>query len=758
MAVTAQLVAEIKVVGGAEAKEVLVQIGQKAQEAGEKAKQTQSVFGDFLNSQFVFSAVSAGWSFLKDQISGVFQESMDAANGMAQTVAVLKSTHDASGETADAIANLAGMYSHLTEFSDDTIQSAENMLLTFTNIGKKVFPDATKTVLDMSQALGQDTKSSAIQLGKALNDPIQGITALQRVGVTFTDSQKKLIQSLVDSGNVAGAQKVILKELQREFGGSAEAAGKTLPGQLIILQQHFADIKQEIGDALMPILKQLVDWANNNILPALGRFSDWFTSTGVPAIQNFVSFVQANAIPILIGLGAVVAGIIVPAFIAWAAAMIANPVGLIITGIGLAVAGLAAAFQHFYSTNAGFKAFIDNIGHALQQFGGWIQSTALPALQRFGAFLAANVGPILQQIGTFLLQTFQPIWQQLVALWQGQIVPLLGQLWAALQALWPVLQGIAVVVGGAIVIAFGFLVGIIQGIVKAIAGALQGIVTFIGGIVQFVTGIVQFISGIVTFIYDLITGNWSKLGADLGRIWDGIKNMFIGVWHAMVGIFQGVWGAISGFVSGMVSGIINFFKGLFDRLIGHSIIPDLINGIIGFFASLPGRIFAFVMSLVVGAISRFNEFKNKAVSVFQSIVSGIGNVFGGLGNAIWGAVKSALNGAISIINGFISGLDSIHIDIGNVHLGVSIPTIPYLATGGLITQSGVAIVGENGPEPVLLPTGARVLPNSALSSGIGSNQPIIVNAILEVDGRLMSLALLPHITNAVRHSTGIWSV
>jgi len=169
--------------------------------------------------------IQSGLSMLKDQIGGVFQESMDAQAGMALTTAVLKSTHAASGETAQSISDLAGNLSHLTKFSDDTVQAGENMLLTFTNIGKTVFPQATKTVLDMSQALGQDTKSSAIQLGKALNDPITGVSALQRVGVTFTQKQKDLIKTYMDHNQVAKAQGVILKELQTEFGGAAEAAG-----------------------------------------------------------------------------------------------------------------------------------------------------------------------------------------------------------------------------------------------------------------------------------------------------------------------------------------------------------------------------------------------------------------------------------------------------------------------------------------------------------------------------------------------------
>src|SRR5262245_66611796 len=86
----------------------------------------------------------------------------------------------------------------------------------------------------MSAALGQDGKASAIQLGKALNDPIKGVTALQRVGVSFTKSQKNQIKALVESGNTLGAQKVILRELGKEFGGAAKAATDPTPKRGVV--------------------------------------------------------------------------------------------------------------------------------------------------------------------------------------------------------------------------------------------------------------------------------------------------------------------------------------------------------------------------------------------------------------------------------------------------------------------------------------------------------------------------------------------
>jgi hypothetical protein len=149
------------------------------------------------------------------------------------------------------------------------------MLLTFTNIGKDVFPAATQTVLDMSQALGQDLSASSVQLGKALNDPIKGITALSRVGVTFTADQKAMIEKMVAAGDVMGAQKLILAELATEFGGSASAAAQTFSGRMQTIQERIGDVAERLGNALMPHLEGLAAWLSS---PEVGAGIDAFAT------------------------------------------------------------------------------------------------------------------------------------------------------------------------------------------------------------------------------------------------------------------------------------------------------------------------------------------------------------------------------------------------------------------------------------------------------------------------------------------------
>ncbi len=240
--------------------QILGDASQLSREFG-RASKASSGFGGALGKLGKVAAVGVGAAFagLAATLKVGFDELAEGQKVSAQTGAALKSTGGAANVTAKEIEGLAGSLSRMSGVDDEAIQSGENLLLTFTNIrnevgkGNDIFNQATTSILDMSVALGQDMKSSAIQLGKALNDPIKGVTALQRVGVSFTAAQKEQIKSLVESGNAMGAQKLILAELTKEFGGSAKAAGETLPGQLSKLKNSFQEVAGRIASRFAPL-------------------------------------------------------------------------------------------------------------------------------------------------------------------------------------------------------------------------------------------------------------------------------------------------------------------------------------------------------------------------------------------------------------------------------------------------------------------------------------------------------------------------
>jgi hypothetical protein len=171
-------------------------------------------------------------------------------------------------------------------FDDDEIlRQVTANLLTFGKIAGTEFDRAQQAALDLSTRMDGDLKGAAIQIGKALNDPIRGLTGLTKAGIQFDDNQKAMIKSMVEAGNVAGAQRVILAELEGQFRGSAKAAREANPGAALALA--FGDFQEQIGEKLLPLLPPLT----NALVGLLDAFSNLPSGvqTGIIAVAGMAA-------------------------------------------------------------------------------------------------------------------------------------------------------------------------------------------------------------------------------------------------------------------------------------------------------------------------------------------------------------------------------------------------------------------------------------------------------------------------------------
>jgi hypothetical protein len=231
----------------------------------------------------------------------------------AQTEAVLKSMGQTAGVTSKDIQDLAGSLENLTATEAETIQEGANLLLTFRNVkneagaGNDIFNQTVTTMVDLARAMGTDASGEAIRLGKALNDPVKGISALTRVGVSFTQQQKDQIKALQDSGDIMGAQKIILAELQAQFGGSGAAFAQTFTGQLQLLGHELGTVGEEATMSIMPALQGMVEELRE-LIPVIGpqlkaaiESVDWkgLVTTLVDLVTWFVE--NARVIGIVVG-------------------------------------------------------------------------------------------------------------------------------------------------------------------------------------------------------------------------------------------------------------------------------------------------------------------------------------------------------------------------------------------------------------------------------------------------------------------------
>lgn len=194
--------------------------------------------------------VSAAINFGRESVAA-FEESEHAARKLE---AVLHATGGTAGISAAGIQEMATQMQELTAVEDDLIVNGAAVLASFKNISGVAFREATQMAADLSAVMGQDLQSSMTQIGKALNDPIQGLSALTRIGVSFTDQQKEQIKVLQESGDVLGAQKVILAELASEFGGAAEKMATDADK----LRNKWGQFKEEVGGAITEVMSTQV--------------------------------------------------------------------------------------------------------------------------------------------------------------------------------------------------------------------------------------------------------------------------------------------------------------------------------------------------------------------------------------------------------------------------------------------------------------------------------------------------------------------
>lgn len=205
-------------------------------------KQTKAAESSF---KVLGKTISA--AFIATEIIKFSKQSIAAWETQNQAVEVLNASLQATGATAwtssKQLQEMASSLQKITNYGDETIIQMQSVLLGFKNIKGDTFEDATKAILDMATVMKMDLSSAAQAVGKALDDPINGITSLQRQGFRFSEAQKEVIQALIETGDMAAAQKIILDELNGTYGGAAEAAA-TASAQI---KNAWGDLQEGVG-------------------------------------------------------------------------------------------------------------------------------------------------------------------------------------------------------------------------------------------------------------------------------------------------------------------------------------------------------------------------------------------------------------------------------------------------------------------------------------------------------------------------------
>ena len=214
------------------------------------------VAGRFEAVRSVLSSGVAGWVGLGAAITGasaILLSSIRTASQYEQSQRTIeqlvRATGSAAGLTADQLMDQADQVALTTLASVQGIREAQGVLLTFKSVQGETFTDAIKLSQDMAAVFGGSAKDKALQLGKALEDPVAGINALKRSGVSFNDTQKEMIRTMVETGNKADAQRMILDALADQVGGASVEQAKSLAGSYDTLTQRWDEFKLSLVES-----------------------------------------------------------------------------------------------------------------------------------------------------------------------------------------------------------------------------------------------------------------------------------------------------------------------------------------------------------------------------------------------------------------------------------------------------------------------------------------------------------------------------
>jgi phage-related protein len=590
---------------------------------------------------------------------------------LAQMNAVLTSTKGAAGMTAEQLTKLADANSKLSTMSKGTNMDTQNLLLTFTQIGKDTFPQATVAVNDMATSLKEDASSAAMQLGKALNDPVAGVTALQRVGVKLTEQQKEQVKAMVAVGDVAGAQKLILAELATEFGGSALAASKTFSGQMTIAKNSLIGIGGSIGDVVLPYLTQFTTSANDN-MPKIQKAVT--TATGI--IINALKLVKDNFGFIKVALETL--GVI---WLIHESYVLANTVALLAHNVVLAKNILLNGTDEVTTGLATVARLAHGAATKIATAANWLFSASAWAV--LAPVLAITAGLVLLGIGIYeIVKHWDVIKAKTIEVWHSINTTISTTLDAIKTVFTTAWNGIKITTENVWNGIKTFLSDVWNGIVNTVVGIVTGFVTLITNtfrtqlididvifqgiriIFENVWDIIKNIFlGAVLLILDLVTGNFTKLKEDAGNIfsnlqyllkniWDNIINIihyaleiitttFTQAWEGIKTVSETVWNGIKTFLENLWTSIQTFVKTALTDMKTSVInastdtktgIITIFNSVLDFFRNLPSTLY------------------NLGATAFTSLKSGISSILNTLGSTVSGG----FSGAISFITGLPS--------------------------------------------------------------------------------------------------------
>lgn len=283
--------------------------------------------------------------------------------------------------------------------------------------------------------------------------------------------------------------------------------------------------------------------------------------------------------------------------------------------------------------NKGWTWVKTNIGPVFSSIGGAISSawsgidlfpnsgSWLDTVKDIGKTIKNVFGTIWSLIGPEVIEFAKNAWNGLKDAF-ADIQPEIAKFRELVGPIGELLKTIWTIAKPALLALLALIGALVKGILRGLGGAIGPVIRGIGDLIA---GLIKIIRGVIEFVVGVFTGDWS-------RAWQGVVDIFSGIWQAIAGVIRNGFSAVWGLLKGFVSGFIGFFTGLYDKLVGHSIVPDMINEIVDWIGSLPGKAWAalvdFGVKMGTRAIEAMNKLMDKLKAGWNTAIAWIATLAG----------------------------------------------------------------------------------------------------------------------------------
>jgi len=523
------------------------------------------------------------------------------------------------------LTDLATKTALATGVDDGIIKSTQAKLLTFKELAKTAdetggaFDRATQAAIDLAAAGFGEAETNAVQLGKALQDPIKGITALARSGVTFTQQEKDKIKTLVESGKMLEAQELVLKAIETQVGGTAEATADSSERMKVA----FGEITEAAGGPLLTVFDalapQIID-ALDEITPAVestfGGLAKMLTGQG--GEEEFSTGLQTLVESAADGIGKAL-----PVIIQAATTLLVS----LANAIPTLLPPLATALLDG----------IEQIARALPE----ILPALVEALKTVIVLLAEAltvIMPILAEASAALI----PLLAETIGELAPIVIPLVIE---ALQLMVKVLlENIPVFAKAALALIMGLVKGIVLGFKTLFVNGFKLNKELLAKFKTWLSGSKLMAVGrnLIMGLFDGIKAKWQAVTAWLAGLGDkakdaigNIKDKFLGVGRAIVsGIREGItaaWDGLKEKLRALVSGLPAAAKKVLgirspSRVFADEIGKPAAQGIGVGFSKAMGGVYAKMQQAVTGEMGRFASVVTPSLQLRQAAVAGATNM------------------------------------------------------------------------------------------------------------------------------------